>query len=332
MLTFLTFVTSLAIAGVAAWYSIAGLAAIFAAAKIPIIIMGSVLEAGKLVTASWLYRNWKVSPFLLKSYLTVAVIVLMFITSMGIFGYLSKAHIDQTITVGDNSIQIEQIDIKINRQQKRIDDADMVISQLDEAVNTLIEYDRIRGETGAIATRESQKEERDNLNNIIDDASNIISELQVEKALLSKEQIQIEAEVGPIKYIAELIYGESTTRDILEEAVRFVILTIIFVFDPLAVLLLIAANMSLTQRKPMTNKMIVPSFEIKEDRFDVVDAEIDVNLEDIPIVDLDLQQIRKLIEQYESNPKSKKPGTFVHNKLWKLKKREKDLLEKHDKV
>jgi hypothetical protein len=93
MLTFLTFVTSLAIAGVAAWYSIAGLAAIFAAAKIPIIIMGSVLEAGKLVTASWLYRNWKVSPFLLKSYLTVAVIVLMFITSMGIFGYLSKAHI-----------------------------------------------------------------------------------------------------------------------------------------------------------------------------------------------------------------------------------------------
>jgi len=332
MLTFLTFVTSLAIAGVAAWYSIAGLAAIFAAAKIPIIIMGSVLEAGKLVTASWLYRNWKVSPFLLKSYLTVAVIVLMFITSMGIFGYLSKAHIDQTITVGDNSIQIEQIDIKINRQQKRIDDADMVISQLDEAVNTLIEYDRIRGDTGAIATRESQKEERDNLNNIIDDASNVISELQVEKALLSKEQIQIEAEVGPIKYIAELIYGESTTRDILEEAVRFVILTIIFVFDPLAVLLLIAANMSLMQRKPMTNKMIVPSFEIKEDRFDVVDAEIDVNLEDIPIVDLDLQQVRKLIEQYESNAKSKKPGTFVHNKLWKLKKREKDLLEKHDKV
>lgn len=332
MLTFLTFVTSLAIAGVAAWYSIAGLAAIFAAAKIPIIIMGSVLEAGKLVTASWLYRNWKVSPFLLKSYLTVAVIVLMFITSMGIFGYLSKAHIDQTITVGDNSIQIEQIDIKINRQQKRIDDADMVISQLDEAVNTLIEYDRIRGETGAIATRESQKEERDNLNNIIDDASNVISELQVEKALLSKEQIQIEAEVGPIKYIAELIYGESTTRDILEEAVRFVILTIIFVFDPLAVLLLIAANMSLMQRKPMTNKMIVPSFEIKEDRFDVVDAEIDVNLEDIPIVDLDLEQVRKLIEQYESNPKSKKPGTFVHNKLWKLKKREKDLLEKHSEV
>jgi hypothetical protein len=208
----------------------------------------------------------------------------------------------------------------------------MVISQLDEAVNTLIEYDRIRGDTGAIATRESQKEERDNLNNIIDDASNVISELQVEKALLSKEQIQIEAEVGPIKYIAELIYGESTTRDILEEAVRFVILTIIFVFDPLAVLLLIAANMSLMQRKPMTNKMIVPSFEIKEDRFDVVDAEIDVNLEDIPIVDLDLEQVRKLIEQYESNPKSKKPGTFVHNKLWKLKKREKDLLEKHSEV
>ena len=203
--------------------------------------MGGVLEVGKLVTATWLYHNWKKTPKLLKSYLTVAVCVLIFITSMGIFGFLSKAHIDQTITVGDNSLEISQIETRIDRQEKRVADAELVISQLDSQVQTLIDYDRIRGDTGAIATRENQKEERAELNSVIDDAMNVIAELNVQKLALSKEQIELEAEVGPLKYIAELIYGDNA-KDHFDEAVRWVILLLIFVFDPLAVLLLIAAK------------------------------------------------------------------------------------------
>ena len=165
---------------------------------------------------------------------------------MGIFGFLSKAHIDQTITVGDNSLEISQIETRIDRQEKRVADAELVISQLDSQVQTLIDYDRIRGDTGAIATRENQKEERAELNSVIDDAMNVIAELNVQKLALSKEQIELEAEVGPLKYIAELIYGDNA-KDHFDEAVRWVILLLIFVFDPLAVLLLIAANQSLRE-------------------------------------------------------------------------------------
>ena len=156
----LTLIVAIAISGVAAWYSIVGLMAIFAAAAIPIAVMGGVLEVGKLLTASWLYQNWKTCPKLLKTYLTASVVVLMFITSMGIFGFLSKAHIDQTLVGGDNSLEIRAIDQQIEREQRRIKDAEMVITQLDKAVETLIEYDRIRGPEGAIAVRESQRMER----------------------------------------------------------------------------------------------------------------------------------------------------------------------------
>ena len=166
----LTLLVALAISGVAAWYSIVGLMDIFAAAAIPIAIMGGVLEAGKLLTASWLYQNWNVVPKLLKYYLTVAVVVLMFITSMGIFGFLSKAHIDQTLSTGDNTLLITQIDNKIARENRRIEDAEKVIVQLDRAVQVLMDFDRIRGPEGAIVVRESQKNERRDLNVIIDDA------------------------------------------------------------------------------------------------------------------------------------------------------------------
>ena len=128
----LTLIVGLAISGVAAWYSIVGLMAIFAAAKIPIAIMGAVLEVGKLLTASWLYQFWDKTNTLLKSYFTIAVVVLMFITSMGIFGFLSKAHMDQTLTVGDNSLLIERIDRKIDREKVKITDAETVVAQLDK--------------------------------------------------------------------------------------------------------------------------------------------------------------------------------------------------------
>ena len=240
----LTLIVGLAISGVAAWYSIVGLMAIFAAAKIPIAIMGAVLEVGKLLTASWLYQFWDKTNTLLKTYFTIAVVVLMFITSMGIFGFLSKAHMDQTLTVGDNSLLIERIDRKIDREKVKITDAETVVAQLDKTVQVLIDYDRIRGESGAIAVRESQNEERATLSNIIDQAYSKIDTLSVEKLELDKEQLELEAEVGPIKYIAAFIYGDELDKTLLERAVRWIIITIIFVFDPLAVLLIVAANMT----------------------------------------------------------------------------------------
>lgn len=245
----LTLVMALAISGVAAWYSIAGLVAIFSGAATAIIIMGGVLEAGKLVTASWLYNNWKEVPFLLKSYLTTAVVVLMLITSMGIFGFLSKAHLEHSISVGGtNELQITNLERQIARQQSIIADAETVLTQLDQQVAVLIEYDRIRGPTGSIAVRESQSEERGLLNKTIDAAYIRIDGLQKDLTPLQQEKLAIEVEVGPLKYIAELIYGDQA-RDFFDEAVRWVIMLIVFVFDPLAVLLLIAANMTLTKPK-----------------------------------------------------------------------------------
>ncbi len=241
ILKWLVLLTALTVSVVAAWYSIAGLAAIFAAAVIPVIIMGAALETGKLVAVTYLHRFWDEAPRLLRGYLTFAVAFLMFITSMGIFGFLSKAHIEQTSIVGDNGVQIARLDGKIEREQRQIRDAEKVIGQLDQQVQKLIDYDRIRGRQGALATRADQKPERDSLAIIISTAEDSIDKLEQEKLVLDKEQIAIEAEVGPIKYIAELVYGE-TDRSILEDAVRWVIIVLVIVFDPLAVALLIAWN------------------------------------------------------------------------------------------
>ena len=281
----LTLLVGLAISVVAAWYSIVGLMAIFAAAKIPIAIMGAVLEGGKLLTASWLYQYWDKTNALLKSYFTIAVVVLMFITSMGIFGFLSKAHMDQTLTVGDNSLLIERIDRKIDREKVKITDAETVVAQLDKTVQVLIDYDRIRGESGAIAVRESQNEERATLSNLIDQAYSKIDTLSVEKLELDKEQLELEAEVGPIKYIAAFIYGDELDKTLLERAVRWIIITIIFVFDPLAVLLIVAANMTLKEamNKPKKVKITKAADATKKEWSEIkLEQEVKTKDEKVP--------------------------------------------------
>jgi len=243
-LTILTFLSAISISVIAAGYSIIGLATLFAGAVIPIIAMGSALEVGKLVAASWLYNNWNSNvPRLLKAYLFGAIIVLIFITSMGIFGFLSKAHLDQFKPTSGNNIKIELLDNQINQQQKIIDRSQKTLDQLDKALEVYIEKEFV---TRGLKERKKQEEERNTLNNAINNASDKIAELTNQKASLSLEQNKIEAEVGPIKYVAELIYGENA-EDNFDKAVRIVILILIFVFDPLAVLLLIAANISLRQ-------------------------------------------------------------------------------------
>ena len=243
----ITFLSAISISVIAAGYSIVGLSTLFAGAVVPIIAMGSALEVGKLVAASWLYNNWrnKLVPYTIKMYLTFAVIVLIFITSMGIFGFLSKAHLDQVQPVSSNNIKIELIDKQINQQQIIIDRSQKTLDQLDKALDKYIDMEYV---TRGLKERKKQEEERNLLTTAINEASDKIANLTLKKSELALEQDKIEAEVGPIKYIAELIYGEQA-KDHFDKAVRWVIIVLIFVFDPLAVLLLIAANISLRSRR-----------------------------------------------------------------------------------
>ena len=243
ILAYLTLLTALAISGVAAYYSIIGLIAIFSASVIPIAVMGVVLETGKLVTAAWLYHYWKKVNVLLKTYLISAVFVLMFITSMGIFGFLSKAHIEQTSVSADNTLQIESIDSQITRQRTDINRAEKQLTLLDDALEKYVELGAI---TKGLNARKDQQGERDALTTTINDATDNIATLTQTKYELRTKQNELIAEVGPIKYIAELVYGNSDTNT-LEEAVRWVILILVWVFDPLAVLLLISANISIKE-------------------------------------------------------------------------------------
>tara|TARA_A100001011_G_scaffold382835_1_gene453262 strand:- start:4310 stop:5374 length:1065 start_codon:yes stop_codon:yes gene_type:complete len=242
----ITFISAISISVIAAGYSIIGLATLFAGATLPIIAMGSALEVGKLVAASWLYNNWrnKLLPRAIKAYLTLAVIVLIFITSMGIFGFLSKAHLDQVEPASNNQLLITQYDKQITFEEKTIARASDTLDQLDKALDKYIDMEYV---TRGLKERAKQKEERDALNKVIEEANAKIIELNNKKYSIEVEQLKIEAEVGPIKYIAELIYGDEA-KDYFDEAVRWVIIVLIFVFDPLAVLLLIAANISLRSR------------------------------------------------------------------------------------
>ena len=249
-LTLLTFLSAISISVIAAGYSIVGLATLFAGAVVPIIAMGSALEVGKLVAASWLYHNWNSDvPRLLKTYLFGAIIILIFITSLGIFGFLSKAHLDQVKPTSSNAIKIQVIDKQISQQNLIIERAEKQITLLDKALEVYIDKEYV---SRGLKERKKQEEERTLLNNAINEASDKIAELTNQKAELSLAQDKIEAEVGPIKYVAELIYGENA-QDNFDKAVRFVILILIFVFDPLAVLLLIAANISLRQWRKKRN-------------------------------------------------------------------------------
>ena len=261
-LTILTFISAISISIIAAAYSIIGLATLFAGAVVPIIAMGSALEIGKLVAASWLYQNWQNDvPKLLKTYLFTAIIVLIFITSMGIFGFLSKAHLDQVKPTSSNTIKIKTIDNQIMRQQNAIDRSEKTLTQLDKSIEVFLDNDfASRG----LKERQKQEEERNQLNTAIKNASNEIAKLSNEKANLQLAQDKIEAEVGPIKYVAELIYGDKAENH-FDEAVRIVILILIFVFDPLAVLLLIAANISLKQwRTKKTLKKDIHNEDLKK--------------------------------------------------------------------
>jgi len=245
IIAWLALLSGLSISAVAIYYSVAGLVSIFAAAAIPIMVMGVVLEVGKLSATVWLKQNWLIAPRFLKTYLLIAITVLMLITSMGIFGYLSKAHLDQAVPTGDVADKVALIDEKIKTERENIDASRRALKQMDEAVDqTMSRSDSEQAAQRAVQIRRNQQAERARLQKDIATAQSNISKLNEERAPIAKELRKVEAEVGPIKYIAALIYGDNPDSNLLERAVRWVIITIVLVFDPLAVILLLASQYS----------------------------------------------------------------------------------------
>ena len=231
------------LSAVAAYYSIAGLTAIFAAAVMPVIIMGATLELGKVVATVWLHNNWERINLAFKLYLIPAVVFLMLLTSMGIFGFLSKAHSDQSLVSGDAMSKVAIYDEKITTEKENIAQAKKAIEQMNSQVDQMLgRSDNERGAERAVSIRKNQAKERAALQAEINKSQKEIQRLQEERAPIAAEFRKVEAEVGPIKYIAALLYGDNPDQNILERAVRWVIILIVVVFDPLALCLILAGN------------------------------------------------------------------------------------------
>jgi hypothetical protein len=256
---YFTLFVALTISAVAEFYSIVGLTAIFSAAFWPVVIMGACLGVGKVTAAVWLKLNWERASWTYKLYLVPAVAFLMVLTSMGIFGYLSKAHSDQSLVSGDTVAKIAVYDEKIKIAKDNIDANRKVLKQMDEAVDQVMA--RSTSETGAdkaVTIRRSQSKERTRLVSEIAAEQKTISKLSEERAPIAAEVRKVEAEVGPIKYIAALIYGDDPDANLLEAAVRWVIIMIVAVFDPLALVLILAAQQSIRWAKEEKN---APKYE-----------------------------------------------------------------------
>ena len=330
ILAWLLLLTGLTISAVAIYYSVVGLTAIFSAAVIPIIIMGSALEVGKLVCASWLKANWERAPRFMKYYMTIAVVVLMIITSMGIFGFLSKAHNDQNLVSGDVQSKIAIYDEKIKTSKDNIDANRKALKQMDEAVDQVMgRSSDEKGAEKAVQIRRSQQKERARLQSEITAEQKTIAAVSQERAPIAAEVRKVEAEVGPIKYIAKFIYGErGADENMLEQAVTWIIILIVVVFDPLAVIMLLAAQMTFGWKKDEDDHLLhttVPHTEtpanVKETTTEEIKEHIETHTEEVPsetpstalggditapeekpaemVEDIPLEQWNKMIEEAE---------------------------------
>lgn len=243
----IVFLTAIALSSIAAYFSIVGMLAIFPTAYIPILVMGISLEIAKLVSTLWLKTNWKVASKLVKSYLFFAIFVLMIITAIGEYGFLTKSHLDQTSGTIDNSAKVERLDQQIARDKTIIIDDEKVIAQLDATINSYIGKDRT---DKSLAVRKNQTPQRKQLRDNIDASQKRIDGFSDEKLKLQSEVRKQQLDVGPIRYIAELFYGvtDDASKNI-EAAVRIFTLLIVLTLDPLAIVLLIAANHTILRLK-----------------------------------------------------------------------------------
>jgi hypothetical protein len=310
LIAYITLITGLLISAVAIFYSVAGLISIFSAAPIAIIIMGAVLEVSKLVATVWLKQNWEVAPRLLKGYLLSAIAILMIITSMGIFGFLSKAHSDQTLVSGDVQSKIAIYDERIKTEKDNIDAARRALAQMDASVDqTIARSTNEEGANRAAQLRRQQAKERTQLQKDISDSQKRISTLNDERAPIAAEVRKVEAEVGPIKYIAAFIYGDNPDANLLEKAVTWVIILIVVVFDPLAVVLLLASQYSfgMLKRKPEEEE---PEEKEFFDKAREVAQSIDKGMyvapkyepDDGPLTDDQINQINNLLAESRVEP------------------------------
>mgnify|MGYP003338943205 CR=1 FL=1 len=272
ILAVIVFLTGISLSTVAAFYSIIGLTTIFAGAFWPIIIMGTVLEISKLVSVSWLHHNWKETPKSVKCYMIVAILILMLITSMGIFGFLSKAHIEQQLKLNTGvSTEIEKVDNLIRIKENEIKDFDKQISVIDNSINGMIERGR---NIDSLAASDKQKKTREELVKKKNKEIKDLNELKTKKISFGSEYKKLEAEIGPLKYVAEFFYGESSNKTV-DNAVTYMILLIIFVFDPLAIFLLIAFNQNIQkdeyymeyyEYKPRKRKKFITNKRLKQSK------------------------------------------------------------------
>ncbi len=260
MINQLAFATSLMVAGVAAYFSVIGLATIFAGSFWPVVIMAGVLEIGKLVTAGFLHFRWSDINRAMRYYLMTAVVVLMVITSLGIFGFLAKANIEQTLQGDSYSLELSIIDKRLEAKEKELGRFEERLANLDFIIDTARPEDR-----NYIDRR--QRDERAQIAVDIDLVVADIVELNEEKMPVQREQLVQEGEIGPIKYVAEMLYGEDVAKDKLDNAARILIFFIIFAFDPLAVLLLVASlGIMARDNQPLNPVYAIDEVSIPKDR------------------------------------------------------------------
>jgi hypothetical protein len=280
LIAYLTLFSGLAISGVAEYYSIMGLIAIYPAAVIPIIIMGIVLGLGKISGTVWLKQNWDFAPWFLKTYILPAVVVLMVITSLGVFGFLSKAHSDQSLVSGDVQSKIAIYDEKIKTAKENIESNRKQLKQMDEAVDQVMARSQDeKGADKANAIRKNQSRDRVAIAKDIEANQKLVVQLNDEAAPIRAEVRKVEAEVGPIKYIAHLLYGENPDANILEKAVIWVTVLIVVVLDPLAVILLLASQFSFQRFREQDEEQAVQDwFTQGRERARELDEEADAIL------------------------------------------------------
>ena len=310
-LSYFTLLTALSLSVVAAWYSILGLMAIFASAVVPIIIMGSILEVAKITVTVWLHEYWHRCRLLMKMYLAPAVVMLMIITSMGIFGFLSKAHSDQSLVSGDVLSKIAIYDEKIKTQKENIEANRKALKQMDEGVDSVLGRSADeKGADKAVALRRAQQKERVRLQNEILQSQKSIAELNDARAPIAAEVRKVEAEVGPIKYIAAFIYGDNPDANLLERAVRWVIIILVVVFDPLAIMMVLASTESLKWERERRTEQ--PAYEP----------------DDGPLTEDQIEQLRKIAEPelptgevvetsklFDDPPKDPHPPGWMYDEL-----------------
>lgn len=293
---------ALTISAVAAFYSIVGLTALFASATTSIIIMGTSLEIGKIIATVWLHKYWDRASLKFKLYLVPAIIILMLVTSMGIYGYLSKAHLDQGLPSGDIMAQVQLLDDKIKTELYNIEANKKTLQQLDSQVDQLLSRtDSERGATHAVKIRSQQVDERRLLQESVAQSQKTVAQLQNERLPIAMQVRKVEAEIGPVKYIAALMYGDNPDSNTLEHAVRWVIILLIIVFDPLAIVLILVADQTMTWSKEDSIKNDTTIIEpLPEPMASVLDQ---VKNGDIDFKELSMEDREHVLENLDYNEK-----------------------------